>query len=269
MTDCSEFLKNAIKMAKMAGSIHMKYFNKQINVKSKTLAHDKVTNVDIEAEQAIIAMIKNKFPSHNILAEEHDYKATASAYSKYSEYTWIIDPLDGTNNYAHSFPIFCVSIALARKEEVIVGVVYDPLRKELFYAAEGNGAFLNKNQINVSSNKELIECLLITGFFYDRSEMMIKTLKQIKKFYLRGITGLRRTGSAALDICYLACGRADGFWELKLSTWDFAAACYIVKQAGGLVTDAQGLPLKLSPSSILAANNMVIHQQMLRVLQEK
>lgn len=263
MPGSSEFLKTAFKTAKMAGSIQMKYFNKQITVKSKALSHDKVTNVDIEAEHVITTMIKKKFPSHNILAEEDDYKATAS------EYTWIIDPLDGTNNYTHSFPIFCVSIALARKGKVIVGVVYDPLRKELFYSAEGMDAFLNKKKIHVSLNKELSECLLITGFFYNRSEKMIQTLNQIKAFYLKGITGIRRTGSAALDICYLACGRADGFWEHKLSTWDFAAACYILKQAGGIITDGLGQPLKLNPSSILAANNTEIYQQMLRVLQEK
>ena len=253
------FKQTAIKAAKAAGKIHLKYFNKKLEIKTKSGHQDRVTIADTESEKKIVSIIKKHFPEHNILAEEAKYKKTDS------EYTWIIDPLDGTNNFSHGMPIFCVSIALAKNDKIILGVVYDPIRKELFSAESGKGATLNGKKISVSKNTELKDCLLITGFYYDRGVPMLKNLVNIKHFFLNGILGLRRLGSAALNLCDVACGRADGFWEFYLNTWDFAAGMLIVEEAGGKVTNKSNDELKIKPSYVVASNGK-IHEQILKII---
>ncbi len=255
-----EFIDTAVRAAYAAGDIHRKYFQTELAIETKTSHFDRLTIADIEAEKKIVGLIKSTYPEHNILAEEAKYKKTDS------EYTWIIDPLDGTNNFSCGLPIFCVSVALAKRDEVLVGVIYDPMRCELFSAQKGKGAFLNEKPIKVNNVNSLEGSLLITGFYYDRGEDMIDCLDKIKEFFLKKILGLRRLGAAALDLCYVACGRASGYWEFKLNPWDFAAGKLIVEEAGGRVTDIDNNdPNVYKPTYIIASNDK-IHDFMLSVL---
>jgi len=253
-------LRVAIAAAKKAGKIHKKYFRSDIPVETKSSPFDLLTVADKEAEEVIVSMIKKNFPGHNFIAEEQSYEKTGS------EYTWVIDPLDGTNNFACGLPIFCASVALMRSGEVEVGAIYDVLRNELFYAQKGRGAFLNGSRIRVSSADTLEKSLLITGFYYSRGEEMIQTLETIKRFFLRRIMGLRRLGAAALDLCYIASGRASGFWEFELSPWDFAAGKLIIEEAGGKVTGKTGEKISPTGKTFVVASNGKIHEQMLAVL---
>lgn len=253
------FLGLAIRAAKAAGKIHKKYFNTALKVKTKSTSFDLVTVADVEAEQKAVSLIKKHFPAHNFLAEEHIYEKTPS------EYTWVIDPLDGTNNFASGLPIFSVSIALVKNGEPLVGVIYDVTRNELFYAQRGSGAYLNGKRICVSGVKNLNQSLLITGFYYNRGKEMNEALGKIKRFLLKRIIGIRRLGSAALDLSYVAAGRASGFWEFKLSPWDFSAGILLVREAGGKVTGRFGEKITLKESYIVASNGK-IHNQMLGVL---
>jgi len=255
----SSYLNTALKAAQKAAEIHKRYFNNNVDVRTKSSHFDLVTQADLEAEQAIARIIKKEFPNHNIIGEENEYEQTSSPYY------WIIDPLDGTNNFVHGLPIFSVSIALAKDNESIIGVVFDPMRGELFKAVKGEGAYLNNDKIMVSKNKSLKQSLLITGFYHDRSHAMKRTLDNIYNFFTEGIIGLRRLGSAALDLCYVASGRADGFWEFLLNPWDFAAGSLILKEAGGKITDYNGCAIGLDPASIVASNHH-IHNQMLDIL---
>ncbi len=255
-----EYLNVAIKAAKEAGKIHKKYFRSGFKVKTKSTSFDLLTVADTEAEKAVVSLIRRRFPGHNFLCEEYRYAKTGS------EYTWIIDPLDGTNNFASGMPIFCASVALIHKDKVLAGAIYDVTRDELFYAQRGKGAFLNGRRIRVNSSGSLRESLLITGFYYSRSEEMIKTLETIKRFFLKHILGLRRLGAAALDLCYVACGRAGGFWEFELSPWDFAAGKLIVEEAGGKVSDQRGEKVPLTKKYFVVASNGRIHKQMLAVI---
>ncbi|MFC1703843.1 inositol monophosphatase family protein [Candidatus Omnitrophota bacterium] len=251
----------AIKAAKAAGAVHKKYFEKKITVRTKKTSFDLLTNADVEAERAATRIIKHSFADHNFLAEEKRYKKTNSLY------TWIIDPLDGTNNFFCGLPIFAASVALAKDGQVIVGAVYDVSRDELFYAEKGKGSFLNGKRIKVASAKTLKESLLITGFYYDRGKDMIDNLARMKEFFLKRILGLRRLGAASLDLCYVACGRAAGFWEFVLSPWDFAAGKLLIEEAGGKVTDCFGRAVELRPSYIIASNTK-IHKAMLKILRK-
>lgn len=253
--------ETAIKGALEAGKIILEFYNKKIDIQKKEETYNLVTEVDLKAEKAIVDAIKEKFPDHSFLTEENETKDTGS------EYLWVIDPLDGTNNYSHGFPFFCTSVALYKNNEPLIGVVYDPLRDELFYAEKGKGAYLNNKKITVSQNKTLKESILVTGFYYDRGSIMKKTLSQIQKFFESHVVGIRRTGSAALDACYVASGRLDGFWELHMSPWDYAASSLIVKEAGGIVTDTSGKSYNLFQKNILASNGL-IHQEMLDVLRK-
>lgn len=254
------YLDVAILTAKEAGKIHKKYFNTGIEVKSKATSYDLVTIADIEAEKKIVSVIKKYFKGHNFLAEEQKYEKTDS------EYTWIIDPLDGTNNFASGLPIFCASVALVKNNELIVGVIYDITRDELFYAQKGKGAYLNGKKIRVSTVSSLKQALFITGFYYDRGKEMDENLEKIRQFLIRRVIGIRRLGSAALDLCYVAAGRASGYWEYTLSPWDFAAGMLIVKEAGGKITDRRGKEISLKQKSFVAASNGKIHNKMLEIL---
>ena len=257
-----DYIDVAVAAAKEAGKIHKKYFHADFKIETKSSPFDLLTIADTEAEKAIFAVIKGCFPEHNFLAEEQNYDKTDS------EYTWIADPLDGTNNFACGMPIFCTSIALMHNNQVTVGVIYDVMRDELFCAQKNQGAFLNGERINVSAADSLDKSLLITGFYYSRGDEMIETLQTIKRFFLQRIVGLRRLGAAALDLCYIACGRASGFWEFELSPWDFAAGKLLIEEAGGKVTRKQGEKVITTNKSFIVASNGRIHDQMLSILNE-
>ena len=215
-----------------------------------------VTDVDKKAEEMIIRRILSAFPGHSVLSEER-------APIGKSPYKWVIDPLDGTTNFAHGFPFFCVSIALEECGEIIMGVVYDPQRNELFYAERDKGSYLNNKRIHVSVTKKLSESFLATGFSYGRRGKD-KNVKNFTEFLLKTLA-IRRAGSAALDLCYVACARFDGFWEMDLHPWDSAAGLLIVKEAEGAVTKFDGSDYSHYDKEVLATNGS-IHKQMIKVL---
>jgi myo-inositol-1(or 4)-monophosphatase len=219
---------------------------------------DLVTEVDLLCEKEIIRRIKNQFPDHDILAEE------SGATQGHSEFRWIIDPLDGTVNYSHGFPSYCVSIGLEKNGEIVLGVIYSPCLDELFVAEKGKGSTLNSKPIAVSSTASLKKSLLITGFAYDVSQSDNDNLDHFKNF-VKESQAVRRMGSAALDLCYVAAGRADGFWELNLHAWDMAAGVLIIREAGGQITNFDGDEFKIDGREILATNTL-LHSSMIDVL---
>lgn len=227
---------------------------KKIDYKSEA---NLVTHYDKMLEKMILTRIKKSFPDHAILAEE-------SAPHGTSPYKWIIDPLDGTTNFAHTFPVSCVSIAVEKNGAVILGGVYDPFRDELFLGEKGAGAFLNGKKIQVSKTPDLKESLLCTGFPYD-CRSYAKTYLDIFGAFMVRTHGIRRTGSAAIDICYVACGRFDGFWELKLNAWDTAAASLICREAGGRVSNFKGSGYSIYEPEALVSNGL-IHKEMVKIL---
>ncbi|NOR53034.1 MAG: inositol monophosphatase [Candidatus Aminicenantes bacterium] len=220
---------------------------------------DLVTNFDNQSQSIILEHLSKYFPDHDFLAEE------GLSEDKGAEFQWIIDPLDGTTNYAHNFPVFTVSIALAENREIVLGVVYDPMREEMFSAIKGESAYLNGKEIKVSSVGDLDKSLVATGFPYDIRESKENNIVHFNNFLTR-VQGIRRCGSAAMDLCYVACGRFDGFWELKLKAWDMAAGAMIVQEAGGRISDFQDGEFSFFDSDILATNGL-IHYQMVNVLQ--
>jgi myo-inositol-1(or 4)-monophosphatase len=250
-------LRFAIETARLAGDILKKGLRRKRNVSRKGKV-DLVTETDLKSERFITERIRENFPSHSILAEEGSDKETASAYQ------WIIDPLDGTTNYAHGYPAFCVSIGLEVDGEMMVGAIYDPVHDDSFYASRGGGAFMNRKRISVTAEKKLSDSLLATGFPYDIRESKIDNLANFARLY-KASRGIRRGGSAALDLCYLACGRFDGFWELKLHPWDTAAGIVIVQEAGGRVTDFKNRKYSIYGEEILASNGK-IHEQLRKML---
>ena len=219
-----------------------------------------VTEIDKKSEHLIISNIKKHFPHHDFLGEE-----TGAAEVK-SEYRWIIDPLDGTVNYTHALPIYSVSIGLEYKGEIILGVVYDPSLDELFTAEKGKGAWLNKKRIEVSKTTTLIESLIVTGFPYDVKEHPEPAVTHFRNF-LADAQAIRRLGSAALDLCYVAAGRFEGFWEGVIRPWDIAAGALMVTEAGGKWTDFRGFPTSVYKEDILTTNGL-IHEQMIAVLKK-
>ncbi len=217
-----------------------------------------VTVVDRESEAFIIDKIRSSFPDHGILSEE------SAEVTGPSSCRWIVDPLDGTTNYAHNYPCFCVSIALEIGGELIVGAVFDPVLGESYTASAGGGAFLNGEPIRVSSIGDLRRSLLSTGFAYDVNTSADNNIKYFREFVFAG-QAIRRDGSAALDMCYTACGRFDGFWELKLKPWDTAAGLLILRESGGMATRLDGSAYDIGQPDILASNGL-IHQQMIAVI---
>jgi myo-inositol-1(or 4)-monophosphatase len=260
-----KFKKVAIRAALEAGKILRKNFGR-INRVGHKGEIDLITEIDLKSEQRIVKILKKEYPDHEILAEEGAgwNRPVVSEANLNAEYKWLIDPLDGTTNYAHGFPCFAVSIALERIGKVILGVVYEPLREEVFTAEKGKGAYLNKKRISVSKTKKISDSLLATGFAYDVHESLENNLNHFSNFTLRA-QGVRRAGSAALDLCYVASGRFDGFWEMKLKPWDMAAGSLIVKEAGGKITDFKGGPFNIYSKEILASNGR-IHGEMAKVL---
>ena len=249
----------AIRAARAAGRVHLSRL-RRISVSRKSNSLDLVTEADHEAEAAVIQIIRRAFPDHGILAEETGKSA------EHSEHRWIIDPLDGTTNFAHGYPQFCVSIGYERRDQMEFGVVYDALKKECFVARRGKGARLNGKPIHVSNVPTLEVSMLGTGFPYDRRARRRFYLCFWENFMMR-VQGVRRTGSAALDLCYVACGRIDGFWEFGLKAWDVAAGSLIVEEAGGRVTNMDGTPLDLDGGRILASNGK-LHREMMAVIAE-
>ncbi len=252
------FRNTAIAAARAGGKVLLRYFTKKFRVDYKGEVN-LVTEADRRAEAVIVSTLLRRFPDHQVLAEE-----SGEGTRKASPYKWIIDPLDGTTNFAHTFPMFCVSIGLEVHGEMWVGVVFDPLRKELFVAEKGKGATLNGRPIKVSKTEKLNDSLLVTGFAYDVREDLKNNLDHFGNFSLRA-QGVRRTGSAALDLCYVACGRLDGFWEMKLAPWDTAAGFLIATEAGATITDFKSQPYTIYLKEIVASNGR-IHGEMIEVL---
>jgi len=249
----------AIQAARKAGLILQRRLGRVKRVTYKGSVN-LVTEMDLLSEQTIVSYIHRLFPDHSFLAEER------AVLRGDSPYQWIIDPLDGTTNYTHGFPFYCVSIALAKRGEVILGVIYDPTKEELFSAEKGKGARLNGKKIYVSSTEKLSQSLLATGFPYDLRESSANNFDHFRNFALRA-QAVRRAGSAALDLCYVAAGRFDGFWEMKLGPWDMAAGSLLVKEAGGQSTDFSGRPIRLEGKQVLASNGK-IHRSMIRILRK-
>jgi myo-inositol-1(or 4)-monophosphatase len=254
-------LSTAIRAAREAGAFLKHSVGKVKHVEmKKDEERNLVSEIDKASEAMIIRTIKEKFPDHAILAEE------SGGTQSTAEYTWVIDPLDGTTNFLHRLPIFSVTIGIEWKGEIIAGVVYDPNADELFTAERGSGAFLNGTRLHVSHASRLIESLVVTGFPYNISDNPDHAVERFEHFLME-CQGIRRLGSAALDLCYVAAGRFDGFWEVSLNPWDMAAGILIVKEAGGQVTDFSGGAASIYKKQILASN-AIIHQSMLQVLQK-
>ena len=251
-------LNFAIRVARDAGALLRDRLSTRIDIGHKG-SINLVTDVDLASEKLIREAIATHYPRHEVLAEEGGLSESSS------EYRWIVDPLDGTTNYAHGYPVFCVSIALECRGEVVVGVVYDPMRDELFTAERGTGAALNNRAIHVSKTGALLESILSTGFPYDIKTSTLTNLNHWENFAMNA-QALRRDGAAALDLCYVACGRFDGFWELNLSPWDTAAGALIASVAGGRVTDFAGGVFSNYKPQIVASNGL-IHQRMIEVLE--
>ncbi|MCI0531420.1 MAG: inositol monophosphatase [candidate division Zixibacteria bacterium] len=256
----SHFAKIALQAAHKAGEVLRKNFGGKNKITYKGEIN-LVTEIDRRSERVIVDHLHKNFKSHAILTEE-EY-----SLHKNSEFRWLVDPLDGTTNYAHGFPVFCVSIALMKGDELILGVVCQPLLEELFLAEKNSGAWLNKKRIRVSNSSQLRRSLLATGFPYDIRTSRNNNLNHFKNFALRA-QAVRRAGAAALDLAYTAAGRFDGFWEFKLNPWDLAAGVLLVEEAGGKVTDYSGQPYDVFAGEILASNGK-IHRQMEKVLKRK
>ena len=245
-----EILKCAKAAAFEAADVILGYFATKLEIMEKS-PNNLVTKADLESEERIVGSIKKTFPAHSFLAEENHSPPKAFGMP---EHLWIIDPLDGTTNFAHGVPHFCVSIAYALRGEVKMGLVYDPMRKELFSAMKGRGALLNDRKIEVSHCAAIDKSVITTGFFYDRGALMEKTLASVHALFKRNITDIRRTGSAALDMCWVASGRFDGYFEYRLFPWDFSAAMLIVREAGGVCVDRAGKELTAQSESVVASN---------------
>jgi myo-inositol-1(or 4)-monophosphatase len=247
-----------IQIAKEAGSVIREGFGKNFSVEFKTNELNLVTEIDKESEKLIINFIRKNFPKHSILAEE------SGKLNEGSEYVWVIDPLDGTTNFAHGLPIFSVSIGVQKNNRTIAGTVYDVMR-DIIYAAEINsGAFEGSEKIFISKEENLGRSLLVTGFPYNIRENPESALEKFTAFTLRA-RGIRRLGSAAIDFCYTAKGVFEGFWEVHLHPWDICAGKLILEEAGGKVTGFDGNPVDIFSKKILASNGL-IHQQMIDVL---
>ena len=254
-------LNFAIQTAREAGHLVAERFGRSIRITNKSEL-DLVTESDLASERLIIDRIRTYYPRHAILAEESGASEPADR-ERHSDWRWIIDPLDGTTNYAHGYPCFCVSIGLEFKGRMEIGVIYDPLRDDLFATERGDGVTLNGHRVHVSATRSLNSALLCTGFPYDVRERG-EFARHFANFIMNA-QAVRRDGSAALDLAYVACGRFDGVWEEGLHPWDVAAAVLMIEEAGGRVTHYDGSAFDIYGVPILASNGL-IHDQMMRVL---
>jgi myo-inositol-1(or 4)-monophosphatase len=262
MDETRAVLDLAVRLARGAGALQRERYETRLEVRTKSSPVDLVTEVDRACERLIVDTLGRERPHDAILAEEGSGQDRRGA-----AWRWVIDPLDGTTNYAHGYPRFCVSIGVEREDVPTVGVVYDPLLDELFHGVRGGGAFLNERPLRVSEEPELGRGLLATGFAYDRRSSEENNVDNFAAF-LRRARALRRDGAAALDLCYVASGRFDGFWELNLHPWDIAAGCLLVEEAGGRTSDLAGGPTPRSGQEVVASNGLV-HDAMIAVLQRR
>ncbi len=257
--EAREILELAVRLAREAGAIQRERWESELEIDTKSSPVDLVTDVDRACEEAVVRGIEAARPHDAILAEEGGGRDLPGA-----TWRWVIDPVDGTTNYAHGYPCFCVSIGVTCAGEASVAVVYDPILDELYHALRGGGAFRNGKPIRVSREADLGSSLLATGFAYDRRDDPGPSLAQMEAF-LRAGRAVRRDGSAALDLCSVACGRFDGYWEMRLKPWDVAAGALLVGEAGGRVSDASGGDRFHDGDEVVASNGH-IHDAMLDVL---
>ncbi len=261
----SETLETALAAAQAASDIIQSYaangFHSETKIVDDT-ALGLVTKADLEAEQCIVETLRSKYPKHAFLAEE------SHANTETCEHLWIIDPLDGTNNFAHGIPHYSVSIAYYHDGQPKCGVIANPSNGEVFWAERGRGAWLNERQVSVSSESSIEEAIVATGFYYDRGQMMKETLTSIEKLFENNIRGIRRFGSAALDLAYVGCGRYTAFFEYQLFPWDFAAGRLFVEEAGGKTTNCIGEPIPLQSTTMLATNGH-LHREVLNLVNLK
>jgi len=254
----ASFLETGMEIARQAGALLIGYFERRVGFELKG-EFDLITAADRASEQLVVNRLRAHFPSHGIVAEE------GSGHDGSSEYRWYVDPLDGTTNFAHGFPAFCVSLALERGGTLIAGVIYDPLRLEMFAAERGGGAYLNGHRIHVSRAARLEDSLVATGFPSRKRHLSVNV-----HFYHQmamATHGVRRAGSAALDLAYVACGRLDAFWEFGLNSWDMAAGVLLVSEGGGQSSDMRGGPVRLGGPHLLADNGL-LHEQVLEFFGE-
>jgi myo-inositol-1(or 4)-monophosphatase len=251
----------AIQLARSAGAILRDHYERALSIEHKSTEIELVTDVDRAAEALIVSAIRSRFPDHALFTEEAQ---GAAGPDRRAEYTWIVDPLDGTTNYTHGYPMFTVSIALQRGTDLVLGVVYDPLRDELFAAERAQGVYLNGQRRRVSTTDRLVRSVVATGFAYNRATIPDNNVAEFGRVALK-VQGIRRGGSAALDMACVAAGRLDGYWEMNLAPWDWAAGVVLVTEAGGVITDLDGGPWDLSKKRIVATNGL-IHAELLQAL---
>ena len=255
----ASFLDTSIEIAREAGALQLQYLERRIGFQLKG-AFDLVTECDKASEALIVERLQSQFPSHGIVAEEG-----GGGESTTSDYRWYVDPLDGTTNFAHGYPVFNVTMALEKAGEMICGVIYDPCRGEMFTVERGGGAYLNNRRIHVSQTSRVEDTLLSTGFPSRRRHLNVN----IHFYYQFAMLthGVRRGGAAAIDLAYVACGRLDGFWEFGLHPWDMAAGCLLVEEAGGKCSDMLGGPYGVRGQHLVATNG-VVHDEVLTVMGE-
>ena len=253
------YLETAVEIAREAGSLLATYFERRVAFELKG-EFDLVTEADRASEKLVVERLRSYFPTHTIVAEE------GGGSQQSSEFRWFVDPLDGTTNFAHSFPTFNVTLGLERGGEPLVGVVYDPIRQEMFTAERGAGAYLNNRRIHVSNTRRLGDSLASTGFPSRKRHHNVN----IHFYYQLAMAshGVRRTGSAAIDLAYVACGRLDFFWEFGLKPWDMAAGALLVQEAGGRVTDMKGAPHHVTGSEHILADNSALHDEVIEIFGE-
>lgn len=253
--------KTLLDAAKAGAAEILRFYNQEFKISNKEGINNLVTEADHAAEKAIIDVIKTVFPTHQILSEE------AGEIKQDSEYKWIIDPIDGTINFAHGIPLNCVSIAIEHQGEITMAAVFNPHLNEMFFAEKGMGATLNDKPISVSTQAQTIKACLVTGFPYTYINLPNGPLEIFERFIRKGVP-VRRLGSAAIDLCWVACGRFDGFYEHKLEAWDSAAGYLIVEEAGGRVTDFNGDKFSVYQHRVLATNGK-IHDEMLDIINNR
>jgi myo-inositol-1(or 4)-monophosphatase len=253
------FLETAQDIAREAGALLATYFERRVAFELKG-EFDLVTEADRESEKLVVERLRSHFPGHTVVAEE------GGGHTATSEYRWFVDPLDGTTNFAHGFPMFNVTLGLERAGELVAGVVYDPIRQEMFSAERGGGAYLNNRRIRVSNTRKLSDSLASTGFPSRKRHDNVN----IHFYYQLAMAshGVRRTGSAALDLAYVACGRLDFFWEFGLKPWDMAAGVLLVSEAGGRNSDMKGAAHSITGSGHLVSDNGVLHEEVLALFAE-
>jgi myo-inositol-1(or 4)-monophosphatase len=259
LSPSTEYVTDIAAIAREAGALLLNYFARRVQVEYKGDV-DLVTVADREAEKLIIDRIRARWPRHDVIGEE------GTRHESGSEFRWYVDPLDGTTNFAHSFPVFCVSIGLEHKGRLIAGVIYDPTRDELFAAERGHGAYLNQRRMHVSKIANLAEALVATGFPSHKRHKN-PNIHLYHQITLR-THGVRRAGSAALDLAYVAAGRVDGFWEFNLNAWDVAAGVLLVEEAGGKVTRFDGQPFAMTSTTEVLASNHLLHADLMQQFQE-